>query len=377
MSAADARRRDLQRRAFAPGGGLTPEEAEELRMLSQPVPEAMVAPAEEPRDRAAEEPRRSVAEPVEASSARHPDASLRLAGARPAQAAGSAPREDGPEPPASAPVPSRLHPRWLIPIVLLVALVVGLGVGWLVSPRPAHAGPPAMNAAQRQVYDDLVADGGFETGSVSFAGTKHGASVWTAAKTGQECIVMVLDGHRQTQCADPTTGSYDGLIGVQLETGEGDLRSTITAVLFTDISGERSVMVNKMNTASYDDGWQGQYSPSELDLVHVLEQDGFTGPELMISGYDGDVPIWTTWGDEFCIAVVDPDSHDVTKSCTDPMVGAVVEIGFRDAAYSAAFTETRGIAVSVTRDPKGIAAYSCDSATGQCTSIDDTTGDIG
>ncbi|WP_298862467.1 hypothetical protein [uncultured Microbacterium sp.] len=358
MSAADARRRDLQRRAFAPGGSLTPEEAEELRMLSQPVPAQAAAPAEGPQAPAgepqapAEEPEGGVAEPVEGSTT-----------------VSATPEVEG---------PTRRHPRWLIPVVLLVALVVGLGVGWLVSPRPAHASPPAMNAAQRQVYDDLVADGGFKAGSVSFAGTKHGASVWTAAKSGQECIIMLLDGHRETQCADPKTGTYgNGMIGVQSETGEGDLRSIITAVLLTNISGERSVIVNRINTASYDDGWQAQYSQAELDLVNVLEQDGFTGPELMISGVDGDIPIWTTWGDQFCIAVVDPDSHDVTKSCTDPMVDAVIQIGFRDAAYSARFTENHGIAVSVVRDPSAVSRVSCDSATGQCTSIDDTTGDIG
>lgn len=371
MSAGAERRRDLQRRAFAPGGGLTPEEAEELRMLSQPVA-GVVAPAEEPQE--------WVTEPVEGPEVPHHSASPRVADARSAQATSSATQRGRlPEPaegPASA--PAHRHPRWLIPVVLLVALVVGLGVGWLLSPRPAHASPPAMNAAQQKAYDDLVATGGFEDGSVSFAGTKYGASVWTAAKDGDECVVMLLDGHRSTECADPKTGSYgNGMIGVQRETGDGDLHATITAVLITDITGERTVLVTKLRMTSDDDGWQGQYSTAELELVHVLEDDGFRGPELMISGYDGDVPIWTTWGDRFCIALVDPDSHDVTKSCTDPMAGAVVEIGFRDSVYSARFTEKHGIAVSVTRDPTGVATSSCDSDTGQCASIDDKTGDIG
>lgn len=317
MRADAERRRELQRRAFAAGPGLSAAESEELRMLSQPA--------------GVEETQRWVTEPVEGSPVDDDDAS-------------TGPATQG----------VRRHPRWMLPVVLLIALLAGLGIGWLVSPRPAQAQPPIMDAAQQKFHDDLVAEGGFQGGSVIFAGAKHGAAVWTADKGGEKCIILLVDGEHRTECADPEKGSYGtGLIGVQLETRDSTSPASVTAVITTTVTGGRTVLVDRVELDPDDDSWQGQYTKSELELVHALEEDGFRGPALAISGYDGDVPIWTTWNAPICIAVVDPDSKAVVKNCMDAADGATVAIPFRDAVYSARWSESHGVAVSVTRGDAG------------------------
>src|SRR5690606_18320080 len=113
-----ARRRELQRRAFSPGGGLTPEEAVELRMLSVPASE--------------QEPQVSTPEPD--SDAAPIPAAETAAAAETAPASETLPVSEADalsaasDSAASDPVPAR-RPRWAPVVVTVAALVPGVGAG--------------------------------------------------------------------------------------------------------------------------------------------------------------------------------------------------------------------------------------------------------
>lgn len=351
-----ARRRELQRRAFAVGGGLTPEEAEELRMLSAPVavhePSA-VTPALEPAETAVAAP----AAPDEPPAASDP-----VIGSESASG------------PGHTITPAR-RPRWALAVVITVAaLVLGVGVGWLSSPRPVQAAP-TMTAEQQKIDAEIIASGDFDAGSVRFRGEQDDAALWSAMQKEKPCIVLSVDGQRSTGCvsAERSDGGIDYPV-TQLQTQDGDKSTGFTAYLMPTLSGEWAAVLDSV--ALTDSDWQGQYPAEELALIDILEKAGLHGSELQILGYDGDIPVWSTYGLDRCLAVVDPATSTVQQQCMDVTSEGPLEIALGDSVYQASWSDQRGPMLTILKQAI-LKQVTCDTETGDCTWVDDTPVEVG
>lgn len=376
-----ARRRELQRRAFAAGGGLTAEEAGELRMLSAPAPArtdgppavTQAAPTADAAQSAGEEPPGS-SEPVPASEpvSEPVSASESVSASGPETTPGSEPEttfETTPESAAAASPPRR---RALAVVITVAALLLGIGVGWVSSPRSVHTAP-AMTAEQQKADAEIVASGDFDSDSVRFRGEKNGAALWSATRDAQPCVILSVDGRRSSGCSSPSQ-SEDGMgfALAQLHKQDGDRSTSFTGYLVQTLSGEWAPVVNSMQMVGAD--WEGQYTQEELALIDILEQAGLHGSELQILGYDGDIPVWSTYGPDRCMAVVDPATSVVQKHCTGTDSDTVLEITLHGSVYQVVWSDRRGPTLTILRAPASIV---CDADSGYCASADDTTGEIG
>jgi len=357
-----ARRRELQRRAFSPGGGLTPEEAVELRMLSVPASE--------------QEPQVSTPEPD--SDAAPIPAAETAAAAETAPASETLPVSEtdalsaASDSAASDPVPAR-RPRWAPVVVTVAALVLGVGAGWLSAPRAAQASP-SMTAVQQQIEDEIVASGEFDADTVQFRGTKEGAELWSALRDEQQCVILNFGDQRSTGCHSPEQPEESLAVAVaQLQTHEDDREVVVYGYLIRNLAGGVSPVIERMQMGVSN--WQSQYSPEELTLVEALEKSGVRGSDVQILGYDDDIPIWITSYEDRCVAVVDPADRTVRQSCHDDDRSEPSELVFHDSVYQVVWSDQRGPTLTILK--QATVSLFCDGETGECQSIDDTTGEIG
>ncbi|MFD5224663.1 hypothetical protein ACFWHT_03490 [Microbacterium sp. NPDC058342] len=334
------RRRELQRRAFAPGGALTGAEAEELRMLSVRRGEAEVAGGD-PMETAA--PGTDAAAPPAT-----PPASVEE------QPSPPVPVEEPatPEPEPGQETPSRRRPRWLAPVVCAAALLAGLGIAWLTSPRTSDAAP-AMNPEQQRIFAAVAADDELDLDpeSLRFAGEKHGAAVWTATRGDERCVILSMDDERRTGCAEPVTGSYGPRYPVtSIDVAEDGMATTVTAVLAPTLTGEWRVIVNRWQM-SLDD-WRSRYTDAEVALVDALMDAGFDPASLSVLGRDGELPIWMQYGDKPCIMIADPDTLEVVSACAESGA-STAEVLYRDSVYVLTWSELRGSTLTIVRPAEG------------------------
>ncbi|BDZ39150.1 hypothetical protein [Microbacterium suwonense] len=384
-----ARRRELLRRAFAPGGTLTPEEAEELRMLSAPAsvhPTASAQASEPPSaERHRDLDRHAPTEPGTPGSAHEPNPEAADAARRDAEA-GDAEKPDANPGTAvpSASVPRHCRPRWVVPLVAIAALMLGFGLAWLVAPHTLRS-VPQMSADQQRIEDELAASDEFDDGSVTFAGEKDGVAVWTATRGAEQCVILIGDDRRRANCAESGNSfSPLGSVVTQL-VGEHEGRWTyVTASLTSTLSGDRTVIVSSWDSGEAELNWASQYTEEERALIPDLQDAGFNPMDLSIVGYDEDLPIWGSYADQKCIAVVDPDTSEVLSSCAphefpeSESSQVTLNIPFRDSIYSVAWSSWRGTTFTIIRPPSSVTGgAACDFDTLTCTSIDDKTGDAG
>jgi len=373
----EARRRELQRRAFAPGGGLTDAEAAELRELSARV----VAPAPQTVPMAEE----SDSDAVVPDSERADTGSDQRPG----------PEHDPVPPPGRSPreMPDRARRMPGIPILILSALVavlLGVGVGWLAFGRGDGTRP--MTDAQRRTLVQLDASDEFDPGSVVLTGSKHGVEAWYATKTADdsECLVLVA-AHgadpavesddaadvedRQTVCQKMSGADAYGLQANVELTIDGE-RSVIWAVLLEDIDGERVTIIQRevlTDDGTYD--WREQYSGRELEIAEFLDRSGYDGNALQLIGWDDDTPIWMTFdGTQFCLLVAEPNAL-TAEGCAefDSSNGGRLEVGTDRGIYQLNLTQNVDPRLTIIRTPDSIV---CDVDSGYC-GVDDKTGETG
>lgn len=368
MSDADAaRRRELQHRLYAPGGALTPEETEELRMLSATSAAGEHATAESAAVATVRLPESEVHAPaVMTDTVRAPESTVSGEGSPPGI------RED------ASPSASKSRPRWLIPMVAAAALILGLGIGWMTVPHPAVHAAPEMSAEQQKIQREIIKAGEVDADTLEFAGEKYGASVWTAFRGKERCVVIAAQEQRSTACGGTEGGPRSdtiaaGVNGLQ----DGGTTRSVNALLAKTMNGDWTVFVQQWEMDVDDDSWQQQYSDTEMRLVGALQDAGFDGQNLTILGRDGDLPIWFDYNGGGCVAVVDPGTLEVTKACGADGSTDTVELPYRGTTYSVRWTERRGPVLTMIREGKASTFVSCDAVTGECTSNDDRTGDIG
>ncbi|MDT0156426.1 hypothetical protein Q9R19_02185 [Microbacterium sp. ARD32] len=258
------------------------------------------------------------------------------------------------------------------------AVAVGFAIAWLVSPQASASSPPEMTDAQQKAQREAAASGDVDADSLIFMGAEHGAWTWRATEGDEACLVLVYDGQRSIACGDPETGAFgSGVISAGLSTDDDETTVSVTASMIRTLEDEWAVVVDRWQSERDDDSWTQQYSPEELQLVRVLQDAGFDGQQLQLVVQDGDYPVWASNEQQDCLMIVDPANLQLMQSCVPGDSSERASLIFRDATYVLNWSELRGPVVTIIRNPKAVTRLSCDTATGDCTSIDDKTGDVG
>lgn len=376
----EARRRELQRRAFAPNGALTDAEADELRELSTRV----VAPTPRPVPTSEETDSPAAPDPPSASDA------VRAGAGSDQEPAAESEAVTGRSLPEQ---PDRARRMPSIPILVLsaiVAVLLGVGVGWLAFGRGDGSRP--MTDAQRRTLVQLDASDEFDPGSVVLTGSKHGVEAWYATKTADDSECLVLIAAHGADAAKTSEGAADveGRQTVCQKTGEPDTyglqanveltidgeRAIVWAVLLEDIDGERVTIIQREVLA--DDGtydWREQYSGRELEIAEFLDRSGYDGSALQLIGWDDTTPVWMTFdGTQFCLLVAEPTAL-TAEGCAefDPSSGGRLEVATDRGIYQLNLTQNVDPRLTIIRTPDSIV---CDVDSGYC-GVDDKTGETG
>ncbi|MGN7977292.1 hypothetical protein ACTJJ4_06925 [Microbacterium sp. 22195] len=340
-----ARRRELQLRAYAPGGALTDAEAAELRDLdARNLTAPVVAPPTTEPTSAREDGFRASAlwagsseEPRRTSSDAEPE--LPAADPEPVRA---------PEASARRRFPQRL----LIPVIAIVAVVLGLVAGRLVFGEHSP-----MTAAQQAAWAKLDASGTYEPGSLRLVGSEYGVDAWkgTQAASELECLILTREGGSDDPndgysagCLNPDQRENGEQLQANLDYTEKRIQYSVWAAVVEDIDGELAVVMQRQNmTEGFD--WRSMYGASELAMVSVLEDAGFAGQMLNILGYDGDTPVWSGVDDEQrqCLMVV--QGAEVVQQCGGPARIEPLELTIGDTTYAIEQTLDRGDALTIYR----------------------------
>src|SRR5690606_21977422 len=112
------------------------------------------------------------------------------------------------------------------------------------APRAVQAAP-TMTAEQQKIDAEIVASGDFDAESVRFRGEKDGAAIWSATQKEKPCVVLSVDGQRSTGCVsgERPDGGIDFPVA-QVQTQDGDTRTSFTAYLIPTLSGEWAPVVD-------------------------------------------------------------------------------------------------------------------------------------
>ncbi|PKI90883.1 hypothetical protein CW368_09485 [Actinomycetales bacterium SN12] len=347
--AESSRRRELQRRAFAAGGGASEAELAELRELdARAGADAVIAPAPAAMDAG----RAPLMEPPADPSAEQPAKLWRDAAAVPVSEPAAASPTDEHESSGSAhdAAPRRRRPGMPALILsTLIALLLGFGGGWMLLSRDDA---PAMTSEQAKAMAEIEKTARFDAGSVTYLGEQYDAAVWRAtAKDGEEiCLAIHVIDRSDHLCMPPPDEDtpFAQPVGVSLNRQDGDAYWSYWATLVTDIAGREALIVQRHDmSAGFD--WEAQYTEEERRYIGMLEAEGVVPTSLQIIGYDGDVPIFISQDVRTCIHVVDPATEAVVQSC-DPTDDGLYILQVQDATYEVRETSMRGPILTIVRN---------------------------
>lgn len=341
--AESSRRRELQRKAYAPGGGVSEAELAELRSLDARAADSL---AEHPSTAPAQQPETADFAPAVTAPAEP----------APAEPIAQVTAERGPEPTAvgerEEPIAQpRRRRRPGIPILVLstlVALLLGFGGGWMLLSR---SDAPRMTATQASAMAEIEKTARFDPGSIVYLGEKYNASVWraTAEDGAKICLAIHVVDKNEYLCSPPPEGEgpYAQPVGVSLDRVDGDAHWSYWATLVADIAG-REVLIVQRHDMSEGFDWRSQFSESELAQIDILAAHGAEAQYLQVVGYDGEVPVFLSQGMRRCVYVVDPASDGVAENC-DPVDG-VFSLTVGATTYDVRETENRGPMLTVLRN---------------------------
>ena len=334
--AESSRRRELQRRAYAAGGGLTEAEHAELRDLDarasapSPVEQAPVAQTPAPSALPAE---RGEGEPDEALPPHQ-----------------ESPGEDLSTPADTGAAAGRRRPG--IPLLVLstlVALLLGFGGGWLLLNR---SDTPAMDAAQASALAEIEKMGRFDPGSIVYLGEKYDASVWRATSEdgAKTCLAISVADQNRFECMVPPEGEtpFAQPIGVSIDHADGDHHWSYWATLIDDISGRETLFIQRHDMSAGMD-WESQFTEEELAQIEKIAAQGVDPQYMQVVGYDAEVPVFISQGMKTCVYVVDPEGGAVIESC-EPTDAGVFVLSLRGTMYEVRETQSRGPMLTVVRN---------------------------
>ncbi|MEJ1089310.1 hypothetical protein WDU99_13395 [Microbacterium sp. Mu-80] len=376
-----ARRRELERRAYAPGGALSDAEAEELRELSR-RPVVLPLVPERPSSRSAV-PERGAQRRDEGRSgtavgdAPVPDQDVRSP--LPVPERGAERRDEGapadPEAPTEpdAPAPPKRRRRWLAPVAAGAALLIGFGGGWL-----AFGGEDAepMTDAQREIWLELQASDRYDPGSVELIGAQHGVDAWHALSEDgdNECLILTGPDHDPSPACVPQNLARENPYALQASTNfeEDGAQIMVWASIIEDIHGERTVTMQRQNVSDGWD-WRSTYTEEELPIAEFLDEEGFDGNSLTLLGYDEKTPVWLSQYNSACLLVATADEM-IAQACDEPDTEQNIELQLPDRVYRVTMGSMRGPTLTIIRTPDPVV---CDVDSGYCATADDKTGELG
>jgi len=341
-----ARRRELQGRAYAPGGSLTDAEIAELRDLDErnmaaPPSVAPSASAADPASVAGPEPVAGLesaagSEPaVGPEQAAQPVRGVRHVASDPEEAAIPAPR--------AAHRPRR---RWLLPVIAVAVILVGFAFGRFVLGSGADSVP--MNDAQQEVWAELEGSGKYTPGSVLLSGSEYGADVWLAhrVETDVRCMILTRGEDRGEGCGVLDPGPHSDALTATLNYTDDGTEYLLYATSTSDIDGNPVTYVQRQS-AEWD--WRSIYTDAELTMVEALEAHGFDGELLDIVGYDDGVPVWVSNGARPCLMIVLGD--EVQQQCGEAGTGAdqLLPLEVDAKMYTVTSSDSRGLVLTITR----------------------------
>jgi hypothetical protein len=298
--------RSLQERAYGRAGGLSEADVARLAELEHsPVPER-------------------------AATHRHVEPSTPPISS-PVVERGPTRRDEGPStPPVSSPDVERGSEatgrraergskprRWVIPAAIVIAILLGVLLGWvLFSPRAPQ--PVPLSAEQQSWQDDILASAVYDPGSVRAIGEEDGTIIWFATRDDGGIVCAIISDGVTTA---PACREHDAamMLGIQtslrreVEGGEG----LVDAQVQFDAEGDPAVLSSNSLIGGGRGG--GYANETEQRTAELLMASGYTPTSLTVVGHDGDVPLWTGLDIEtgrWCL-IYDGSSAPVEAACDD------------------------------------------------------------
>ncbi|UJP08857.1 hypothetical protein L2X99_10145 [Microbacterium sp. KUDC0406] len=318
------RLRELQRRAYGPGGGLSAAEADELAALqdaAQPpspsagegevvggeLPSGVVERARNERDETLSGVGKG--ETVSSRSARSTTDRGETVSSRVARSTTTRSR------------------RILLTVVAAAsALLIGLGTGWLLFGRDTG---PVLDAKQQQTWADFEASGKYDAGSIRMLGEQYGITAWYAtqddAKT--ECVMLTPSKQTSIGCLPTDRHAEENEHGQQMPLStqvdfDDDEGTVVGGVVVRDVRGAPTAVLSRWDQSQTWD-WTQMYVGDELQIAkNIVAETGIDGTSMQIAGYDGGTPIWMSQGEETCLYVA--DLGGITQQSCEPDSGDVV-----------------------------------------------------
>lgn len=341
MTAGDDDLRELQRKAYGRGGGLTDAEAERLHALEAARVEdarAEVAGADE------------VASPVLAPAVAVPTASGPVSpvpGEAVAPAPEAAEREAASEevPSAASDGPAAattwrrfLAARWKAAAAASALLIaVGLGAGWALFAPHTESIPLSADEVQRRIA--LSEKGGYDEGSVRAIARDDDALVWYATKSDPDLLCLILDVGEDSSAncvAEEEVANYPLSASVFVQDDEGSDGyfggTSVSAFAVTATNGEPMVSIQRWNAT---ESMLDQYEGEERDRAVELVSDGFQ-PDVSLIGYFRGQPVWFGTQDGQSCVLVDATGDRGCRAGSEPT--DAIEFGAVDPNGAASWT---------------------------------------
>ncbi|WP_431806838.1 hypothetical protein [Microbacterium paraoxydans] len=321
--------RVLQRKAYARDGALTPAEADRLRELEEQRRFATAAASPVSHAAAPADARAGSAPASARSSDVRPgaDASTDAGDALEASIDPDGDTQNAPDAAEEAretvtsgnrlvgPLRSR---RGAVAVVAALALIaVGVGIGWSVFGRPP--GPAvALTAEQRAWQEDVVASDVYDPGSVRALAVEEGVVLWTATQQQGErtCLILGAGASTMPSCDRTEIVQQSGLYGSFTLSSDDDGQRQVSAQLLLGPNGEAVVAAS---TGEYSTAIQ-YANDEESATARRLAEAGFDPGSIWVTGYDGDVPLWSATQVETgrqCL-IYDGSTADAPVACETP-----------------------------------------------------------
>lgn len=364
--------RELQRRAYAPGDGLSAAEAARLHELEDKRVMAAESAAAEP-------------ESVPATSVTEPAADV----VSPADAAGpEAPGVGAAEDAGiTDPAPRAKRRSPWVPLAAGAALLlVGLGAGWAIA-ESLHTPASVAVTAEQQARGEQIAPEGTDPGSLIALGEREGVLAWYVTKSQGAQTCLVLDGggdEVETSCSrTDSLSSYPVSAALDIASDDaGDYIDVTFASLAFSPDGRPAVSLS--GHRSVGSTTERYANDEERTIAADLQDAGYRADSLYVVGYYAGQPIWTAvrGAAEYCLLYIQPDGIPL-GDCgefgdleSDPLtVEFVASRDGSDFHVNAQLTSSPQVSeyLTITETPVNVAEVDVDSGA----IVDDATGDAG